>query len=387
MNPLQKISERPGDARNISVAGWIRRAGVTLIELLVVIAIIAVIAAVSIGALMTIPDHARARGTEALVTKINSKLVQRLNQFNSRRDSIRTLNTCDLPLANNEPSLARVIALARTMRQDFPELFDLTQTSRTSDTFNNDGDGLTDEPDEIIKADWNPVDISGSALPEQLGIELPSAAVGHRKYIERIFADSSLRPGGASFASMHRPETTRAECLFMIVTSDGADTAEFAPNEIADTDNDGIPEFVDKWGTPIQFFLWPTQYTSARQKPGAESNPDDPNQLLTENRTAGTSWWSLSSGSLRQRFEALFFSVTNAGGTGPQAYRTYPLVVSAGHDRGFGLVTSSVGTDGVMGTLDDIGAANKGAIRILSAAQDGYGMDADNIDNHDLRVR
>ena len=384
MTLLPNNLERRGDARSGGAARTPRRAGMTLIELLVVIAIIAVIAAVSIGALMANPEHARTRGTEALVAKINSKLVQRLDQFNARRDSVKTLS-CDLTLANTEPSLAHVIAIVRTMRQDFPEWFEL-QASRTSDMFDNDGDSLTDEADEIIKGDWNPV-LLGTPTP-QLGIELPSGAVGHLKYIERIFADNTLRPDLASFASKHKSETTRAECLYMIVTADGTDTAEFAPNEIGDTDSDGLPEFIDKWGRPIQFFLWPTHYTSPRQKPGSETNPDDPNQLLTE--TTATGWWTVSSG-LRMQFEFLFFSLSNAAGTSPRAYRTYPLIISAGSDDGFGLQTPGPVGNGTMGDLDDIGTIGttnfKRAERITNAGQDGYGMDTDNIENHSLRVR
>jgi prepilin-type N-terminal cleavage/methylation domain-containing protein len=394
----------------------IGRCGMTLIEILVVVAIIAVIAAVSIGALMAIPEHARTRGTEALIAKIDSKLVQKLNQFNSRRDTIRVLQ-CDRVLANNEPNLARVIAIVRTMRQDFPEWFDI-QAGRAGDGIDNDGDsfvdaqelvdsdgdGTAETSDEIVAGDWNPVDLDGIAPPEQSGSELSAAALGHLAYIQRVLADYSLRPprqSGADrptqmFITMHRPETTRAECLYMVVTADGTDTGEFAPNEIADTDNDGIPEFVDKWGYPIQFFLWPTQYTSSRQKPGSETNPDDPNQLLTE--SSGTSWWaSTTPQPYRTWFERLFFSLTNAAGSGAQAYRTYPLIVSAGPDRGFGLVcvgkdgtagtADDAGDDGVMGTIDDIATVNKAAIRITSPAIEGYGMDLDNIDNHGLRVR
>jgi competence protein ComGC len=340
---------------------------VTLIELLIVIAIIALIAAVSIGSLMLIPEHARARGTEALIAKINSKLVQRLDQFNARRTSIQSLTSCDLVLANQEPNLAHLIAMVRTMRQEFPESFD-----RTRDLVDNDFDGSTDEADEIIAGDWSPVDTNGTGSPEQSAAELPSRAVAHLAHMQRVYNDNTLRPSQSSFQSAHRPETASAECLFMIVTANGSDTEEFVPGETADTDEDGLPEFVDKWGNPIQFFLWPTHYRSPRQKPGSETNPDDPNQLLTE--AAGSSWWTAQS-AFRSRFEQLFFSLTNSAGSGPQAYRTYPLIVSAGPDQGFGLVEVSTGV------------FDNRAIRITTPSQDGYGMDADNIDNHGLQVR
>src|SRR5262245_40848003 len=96
-------------------------AGFTLIEILVVIAIVALLAALTIGALLTVPEHARTRGTEALIAKIDARLSQMLNEFNQRRDSIRTLDKAgvpgvsdvDLVLAANHPNRARVVALTR----------------------------------------------------------------------------------------------------------------------------------------------------------------------------------------------------------------------------------------------------------------------------------
>ena len=37
---------------------------------------------------------------------------------------------------------------------------------------------------------------------------------------------------------------------------------EFTAKEVQDTDGDGLPEFVDAWGEPIQFFRWPVYYGS-----------------------------------------------------------------------------------------------------------------------------
>ncbi len=32
---------------------------------------------------------------------------------------------------------------------------------------------------------------------------------------------------------------------------------DFTDREVQDTDGDGLPEFVDAWGQPLQFFRWP----------------------------------------------------------------------------------------------------------------------------------
>ena len=41
---------------------------------------------------------------------------------------------------------------------------------------------------------------------------------------------------------------------------------DFTDREVQDTDNDGLPEFVDAWGQPLQFFRWPLLYHSDIQR-------------------------------------------------------------------------------------------------------------------------
>jgi len=41
---------------------------------------------------------------------------------------------------------------------------------------------------------------------------------------------------------------------------------DFSDREVKDTDGDGLPEFVDAWGQPLQFFRWPILYHTATQK-------------------------------------------------------------------------------------------------------------------------
>ena len=79
---------------------------------------------------------------------------------------------------------------------------------------------------------------------------------------------------------------------------------EFSDREVRDTDGDGLPEFVDAWGEPLQFYRWPILYHSDLQKgysrhrhrhPGPykgpfearEQDPLDPNQQLV-----APAWWS-----------------------------------------------------------------------------------------------
>ncbi len=41
---------------------------------------------------------------------------------------------------------------------------------------------------------------------------------------------------------------------------------DFTDKEVQDTDGDGLPEFVDAWGNPLQFFRWPLLYHSDIQR-------------------------------------------------------------------------------------------------------------------------
>ena len=99
---------------------------------------------------------------------------------------------------------------------------------------------------------------------------------------------------------------------------------DFSDREVKDTDGDGLPEFVDAWGQPLQFFRWPLLYHTDTQRgqvidywdytqtPPAstvepfnppyrsvfearEQDPLDPNQQLM-----APAWWS-SSGTAGER--------------------------------------------------------------------------------------
>ena len=57
-----------------------------------------------------------------------------------------------------------------------------------------------------------------------------------------------------------------AECLYLIVMAAMAEEGDaremFKADNIKDTDNDGMMEFVDAWGEPIRFLRWAPGYIS-----------------------------------------------------------------------------------------------------------------------------
>ena len=125
----------------------------------------------------------------------------------------------------------------------------------------------------------------------------------------------------------HQHNTARSETLYAILVEGVGPLGsvfspdDFSDREVKDTDGDGLPEFVDAWGQPLQFFRWPLLYNSQTQKgqvidywdytqtPPAssatelfnppyrsvfearEQDPLDPNQQLM-----APAWWSSSAG-------------------------------------------------------------------------------------------
>ncbi len=70
----------------------------------------------------------------------------------------------------------------------------------------------------------------------------------------------------------HTHITARSEMLYaLLVEGAGSWGAafsrdDFSDKEVQDTDGDGLPEFVDGWGQPLQFFRWPVLYHSDYQR-------------------------------------------------------------------------------------------------------------------------
>jgi hypothetical protein len=64
-----------------------------------------------------------------------------------------------------------------------------------------------------------------------------------------------------SSVSVPTTEYGDAECLFMIVMRSGVadcvDCGALQNSSVGDVDNDSMPEFLDAWGNPIGFLLWP----------------------------------------------------------------------------------------------------------------------------------
>ena len=70
----------------------------------------------------------------------------------------------------------------------------------------------------------------------------------------------------------HQHNTARSETLYAILVEGVGPLGsvfsrdDFSDREVKDTDGDGLPEFVDAWGQPLQFFRWPLLYHTDTQR-------------------------------------------------------------------------------------------------------------------------
>lgn len=189
--------------------------GFTLVELLMVVAIISILAALAVTALAGAAEEGRRARAESQITKIDSLLTRKWNEYRYRQIPIR------IP-SGTSPAVAarcRLNALRDLMRMEMPDRFH----------------DIVDGP--VVATPANPYVITAR----------PSLS---NAYYRKLSASTGTTS----------PAWDQAECLYLILSEirDGEDSAlqYFMPSEIGDIDSDGLNEILDPWGTPIMWLRW-----------------------------------------------------------------------------------------------------------------------------------
>ena len=356
-----------------------RRVGFTLVELLVVIAIIGLLISLILVAAADGVRRAEERATQALITKLETALNDRLDALLNTQPPINQThrllaainfqqNGNYVPVGsatnNSDDRRAQVIAQFDYLRAEIPDVFFLNAstsngaTAAASYPFNFAAapypQGSNTLPDSYVLPLGNnspglPFNASGQpAIPSPLSTTYPpqpitgmfgasfSAAGGIYKnlgyapqgydgidnnqngYIDE-YAEGIVGLSAVAIQAIqtkignHQHKTARSEMLYALLVEGlsplgsafGPD--DFTAREVQDTDGDGLPEFVDAWGEPLQFYRWPIYYggfepngqvlgTSDSQRGylnyfnasnTREQDPLDTNQLLVS-----PGWWS-----------------------------------------------------------------------------------------------
>jgi len=247
--------------------------GFTLLELLIAMVIIAILMSLTLLVMNGLTDQALREATKATVQKINGLLQQRMQSFDrafkhKRREKAIQLvyNELDLIIQTATGRLSSferkpaipILARKLEFRFQFPQ--------RVQDRLNAPDFNIFDE--ERVWRDPEPVgpDLNVPGLPTSL-YETIAFPVARTQLISEGQTPSlaAVNTRVTTNWANHNRNTESAELLyFALVRSEnfGASTAgadEFSASEIADTDNDGLPEFVDAWGNPLRFYRWPTR--------------------------------------------------------------------------------------------------------------------------------
>jgi len=321
------------------------RRAFTLVEVLVVVAIIGILASMVLGALYVAMESARRTRTRTLVDKLHNQIMLRWEEFETRRVPL-AVNPAATP---DQIALDQLIFLNEIMRMELPDSY-LDLNLQYYDPFNAGWQSLL----EPFSFEYAGLGVSRRPDPNEMTAPpvteyLPSVT---RAYQERVIANAkrlkqvnpTLYPTEIAALDGMIRENQSAEMLYLIVNTSYGDEdssgVHFGDRDVADTDEDGMPEFVDAWGHPIEWIRWPAGYANINTitggtNPGwgfvtdlisgdAASDPDpfDPRRVRIVNNVAPTA-------------DPIPPSMPP---TPLYSYRLVPLIMSPGPDGEYGIV-------------------------------------------------
>ena len=186
----------------------VRRRGFSLVELLVVVSIMLVLMGMVLGGAAAARGSQKRQATQSLVAKLDAVLDQQFATYASRSVPATVLT-------GTNKTAARAAYLRKLASAEMPDNW------------------------EDVKAI-----VTGSAGVPRTAPQNAYAAIYQ-----------SLNPTS---------DYSDAECLFMIVMQGGIadclECGELKSSDKGDVDGDGAFEFLDAWGNPIRYVLWPAGF-------------------------------------------------------------------------------------------------------------------------------
>jgi prepilin-type N-terminal cleavage/methylation domain-containing protein len=283
-----RVAPYPGDRRAT------RPAGFTLVELLVVMAIIAIIAGFALGALFSAQQTARRASTQALVTRLHNQMAQRWDTYLTRRLPVVFVST-DLT-GLTDPAV--LVDFQRTQLRARRELMRM------------------ELPDQYDDLRFTPVALISPATGAPIR---PASWLAYRRRINEV------RKTGEDDDELYErisEQNESAECLYMVMTTGMGDETSggdfFSQKDIGDTDGDGMLEFVDAWGNPIEWIRWPVGFIAPFGEASKIQGPEHADEDIAEHAAHDP-----------DPFDP--FRVD------PNSFRIFPLIMSAGPDNEYGV--------------------------------------------------
>lgn len=320
------------------------RRAFTLPEVLITIAIISLLAGMGLAALGGATQMAREQRTQAMINKIDTLLRERYEDYRTRAVPIK------MPTAGTFPPYYAAMGTQQSRANAMLRLFALRALMRME---------LPDRRSDIVNYTTTPPSLEVAGFTPQLSLSVAGTPYFMQPpALQKTYFRSAVKAlgGNPNVSSTYTvlnnwtPENEGAECLYLIMASlrDGDKRAldYFSPDEIGDTDSDGMNEIVDGWGTPITFLRWAPGYC---EQPGEDllpgkANIDDDGNGTTDDITEYG--WPDSDDA---RYLVSTFQTRNAANApdpfdparvDPRwsvspPYALFPLILSAGPDRSY----------------------------------------------------
>ncbi len=200
--------------------------GFTLVELLVVIVILSILASLALSGMVAARARGRAAKTRTTIRKIHEVIMPYYESYETRRPVV----PAGVESSGNRSLIARVrtLAMNRLKAMELPD---------------------------------NSLDVTEVFVPS-VAYQIPGR-------VEQLNEVSPVARRYKGLIASANNNVTSSELLYLIVMRGAAADQDvighFRPDEIADTNGNGLQEFVDGWGNPIRFRRWPVGLVSPVQ--------------------------------------------------------------------------------------------------------------------------
>jgi hypothetical protein len=275
-------------------------------------------------------NDARAARTRGTITKLNDIILQQWEEYRYRAVDLRIAP--DAQIAPRLRAHFRMLALRDMMRMEMPDR--VTDLLVGPSLYSNENQSVVLQqrayPQKFgllygslysaVRFSANPEVVQLRNSYPLLSPEIIARRAESSDSIETTFAPGvNINLAVAAWSAIIKP----SELLYLIVANSsygGTSALEyFRPSEIGDPDGNGLLEFIDAWGNPIQWIRWPAGYPSDLNR---YSGTDAMDPLQTDWRYRREGWLEEN-----------------------KPRTIVPLIVSAGPDEEFG-VTFGFGPGG-----------------------------------------